>query len=948
MNKSCKKMTAFLLSLALTTGNTVIILPNSTSLTTYAATASTPDVQGKDESYFDPETKTLHLKGSVNNSRNSTGVVLPRGVERSEVKQMIADKGTVLPENCSNFCSGLSRLSYIDLRNADASNVKESDTMFTNCRHLDRLILPPGWTPAYISENGAVTAPELPEEPVTEETEKDESYFDSKKHTLHLKGSVRNGADGAGIILPDDVKPGHVKNVTAEEGTVLPKDCSCLFKSLTSLESADLKNADTSEVTDMSYMFSSDGSLVSVDVSGFDTSNVKNMQGMFAGYKGSELDLSSFDTSNVTEMSSMFAGSGVRALDISRFDTSKVTDMSEMFKGCRFSELDTGSFNTSNVTDMSGMFSGCECLRELDLSSFDTSKVTDISSMFAECYGLKTLDVSSFDTSKVTKMNMLFAMCENLGSVDIGSFNTSNVTDMSSMFAFCEDIRSLDLSSFDTENVTNMSQMFTWCSDLRSLCLSSFDTSNVTDMSDMFSACRDLKEIDLGSFDTSNVTSMSRMFNYCGVSELELNNFDTSKVTEMYAMFSECSMLKELDLSSFDTSKVMSMREMFCNCSSLKTIYVSDKWETKQLSYYINKHLPSSVIHSYRLEDSTDMFTGCHDLTGEEGTVYDCSFTEADYAHIDTLDDPGYLTFKYDRNDFFKTQNLVLSGQIGVSFNLDLSSLTEEERDASYMEFKVNDRTSKDTFDKDSINESCKYYVFTCNVTSVEMADTITAVFHFGDECTVSKKYTVVDYIKKIEKDSDSYDAATLSLIRSIADFGHYSQPFLAAGNNWTVGKEHQPVDMYFTKSYSYETIKKEAGRYQRVLDLGKSDIENMTYSLSLDSGTALNIFIRPTKNYKGSIKVTAMKDSTETSYTAVKQKDGRYKVTIPNISAHQLGDAYTITASTTNGTATCTLSALSYVYAVLDGNSYDKTAKNAVSSLFKYYDDTIKYRKKA
>ena len=128
----------------------------------------------------------------------------------------------------------------------------------------------------------------------------------------------------------------------------------------------------------------------------------------------------------------------------------------------------------------------------------------------------------------------------------------------------------------------------------------------------------------------------------------------------------------------------------------------------------------------------------------------------------------------------------------------------------------------------------------------------------------------------------------------------------------------------------------------------GKSDIDKITYSLSLNSGTSLNVFIKAKDNYKGSVKVTTKKGNSVTSYAAVKQADGRYKVTIPDISAHQLGDMYTVTAETTNGTATCSLSALSYVYAVLNGSSNDKNAKNAVSSLYIYYDATLNYRSKA
>ena len=144
------------------------------------------------------------------------------------------------------------------------------------------------------------------------------------------------------------------------------------------------------------------------------------------------------------------------------------------------------------------------------------------------------------------------------------------------------------------------------------------------------------------------------------------------------------------------------------------------------------------------------------------------------------------------------------------------------------------------------------------------------------------------------------------------------------------------------------DIIKNETSKFQRVVNLGKSDINSITFSLSLKSDTTLNVFIKPNSNYTGNIKITTKKGNTLTSYTAEKQEDGRYKVTIPNIIPHQLGDMYNVTAETNNGTATCSLSALSYVYAILNGSSYDKTAKDAVSSLYKYYEATMNYRSKS
>ena len=79
--------------------------------------------------------------------------------------------------------------------------------------------------------------------------------------------------------------------------------------------------------------------------------------------------------------------------------------------------------------------------------------------------------------------------------------------------------------------------------------------------------------------------------------------------------------------------------------------------------------------------------------------------------------------------------------------------------------------------------------------------------------------------------------------------------------------------------------------------------------------------------------------------YTVSKEADGRYKVVISKISAHKLGDMYNIKVTTDNGVSTYSVSALSYVYAVLNSDSYNAVSKNAVSSLYKYYEATINYK---
>ena len=757
MKKTCKNVTAFILSLAMLAGNAVNILPDSNALTAKAATVNVSEVQGKDGSYFDAETGTLHLKGNVRNSDAGNGIILPNRVSREEVENIVAEKGTVLPENCHCLFYGFSNIMSVDLKNADASDVTDMSGMFsfnTAPKNIDAKEYNSPWYNFYKADA-----------PWHERSVQiDIAGLDTSKVT-NMSGMFSDISIG-----PLDLSSFDTSKVT---------DMSGMFYKCVLRNALDLSSFDTCNVTDMQGMFCS--SLIdSVDLSSFDTCNVTNMKNMFFSCNFDALDLSSFDTSNVTDMSSMFSSCNeLEKLDLSSFNTSSVTDMSYMFWCCddletidvgdgwstgsvasgtgmfdecysliggketvfdpehtdhEYAHVDGGRDNpgyltygaaamdksyfdretgtlhlkgnvrnsadgtgvvlpdgvsrdavenivaeegavlpadcsdfcaglshlkfadlknadTSNVTTMSGMFSGY-CGTELDLSNFDTSNVTDMSHMFSSCHELENLDLSSFDTSNVTDMSCMFSSWyHTIDYIDISGFDTSKVTDMSCMFFYggCDafdlsnfdtsnvtdmscmfeysGFDSIDLSSFDTSNVTHMSDMFFEVC-VKSLDLSSFDTSNVIDMEYMFAGCDSLEELDLGSFDTSNVIDMEYMFACCdSLEELDLSNIDTSNVKDMSCMFYDCASLSDLDLSSFDTSNVKYMGSMFEDCKNLKTIIIGEGWSAKSVEY------------------STSMFTGCETLKGGAGTVYDEDHTDIEYAHVDGgKKDPGYFT----------------------------------------------------------------------------------------------------------------------------------------------------------------------------------------------------------------------------------------------------------------------------------------------------------------
>ena len=276
----------------------------------------------------------------------------------------------------------------------------------------------------------------------------------------------------------------------------------------------------------------------------------------------------------------------------------------------------------------------------------------------------KVIFDESFASCRPTSTAYWFSGFNNLVNIEgIENLKTDSVTNMSNMFYNCTSLTTLDVTGFNTQNVTNMYQMFCYCSGLTSIDLSSFNTENVTNMGGMFTACWNLTSLDVKGFNTQNVTEMTFMFQTCsGLSSLDVSHFNTAKVTETHGMFRHCSGLEILDLSNFNTEKVEEIRYMFEGCSSLKTIYVGESWSTANVKY------------------GDEMFTGCTNLVGGAGTVYDADHVDYSYAHIDGgASNPGYFT---DKNAPVELPNVEYSfdynGVLWVDSDVTMAQVMEE------------------------------------------------------------------------------------------------------------------------------------------------------------------------------------------------------------------------------------------------------------------------------
>ncbi|MBR3472763.1 MAG: BspA family leucine-rich repeat surface protein [Prevotella sp.] len=516
-------------------------------------------------------------------------------------------------------CSGVSSL---DLSHFNTAKVTNMEWMFRNCTSLTTISVSDLWSTVSVIEG--------------------DDMFTGCTNLVGGNGTVydENHTDYTYARIDREGQPGYLTGIDApviadpEPYAVLSNDNTVLTFYYDALKESrgGMGVGPFSSYEDRGWS-ESGGTITSVvfDASFADCTTITSTRYWFNGLWSlvNITGMEYLNTSNVADMSYMFGNcSSLSSINLNHFDTSSATDMAQMFAYCRsLTSLDLSIFNTSSVTSMAGMFYGCSSLASLDLSHFDTSSVTDMGELFYDCSSLTSIDLSHFNTSSVTSMAEMFRDCSSLTSIDMSHFDTSSVTDMGHMFTGCSNLSSLDLSHFDTSSVTTMWYMFRDCSSLTSLDLSHFNTSNVTAIQEMFGRCSSLTSLDLSHFNTSKVPRMYEMFQGCSnLVSLDLSSFDTSNVTDLHEMFQGCTSLTALDLSSFDTSLVTRTDEMFGDCSSLTTISVSDLWSTVSVT------------------QGDGMFTGCTNLVGGNGTVYDANHTDHTYARIDREGEPGYLT----------------------------------------------------------------------------------------------------------------------------------------------------------------------------------------------------------------------------------------------------------------------------------------------------------------
>lgn len=407
--------------------------------------------------------------------------------------------------------------------------------------------------------------------------------------------------------------------ILSDSGKIIANsDTAWMFEKLVVLTNiTNLPILDTSNSKTMRDMFSDCQNLASLDLSKFDTNKVTNMQGLFARmHKMKYFDLTSFDISNVTTIKYMFLDNFILETIYVSEDWSlpSTATGARVFENCDNLVGEKGTVFDAEYADytmahIDGGTSNPGYLSIMTNQTYELSTGTYVNYIMKACTNDQITSGSKYSDSTVStvtfgKINDYSSVISGITGVPVdlekkGYINVYRVPNGNKYDVYILSIKGTFIANQDS------SRFFDGLNQVTSIVnLSKLDTGNVTAMNDMFCDCSNLQSVDL-------------------------TNLNTAKVTNMQGIFARVYTMEEYDLSSFDVSNVTNFKYMFLNNTALKTIYVKGNW-----------------IFSDNISTSANMFNGCTNLVGGNGTTYNSNYRDHTYARIDTSSTPGYFTKK--------------------------------------------------------------------------------------------------------------------------------------------------------------------------------------------------------------------------------------------------------------------------------------------------------------
>lgn len=268
--------------------------------------------------------------------------------------------------------------------------------------------------------------------------------------------------------------------------------------------------------------------------------------------------------------------------------------------------------------------------------------------------------------------------------------------------------------------------------------------------------------------------------------------------------------------------------------------------------------------------------------------------------------------------------SLSLEGNIGVNFYLDISDSVLSDDDA-YVTFTVEDQ-STNVYVRDAHITRLggkQYYVFTAEVTSVQMTSDITARVYLS---TGSAYYRDIFSVKAYcDQAIEAYAASNpklVQLMKDLLNYGGYAQVAFNTNTDRLANADLEDTDV---SDVTAETLQP----YESTQSGSEEGLRYQNSTLTLNSLTTINhIFV---VNNGHTIDEYEFKLGNQT-LTPIK-RGNKYYVVIPNIYSYDLDTPFTVTV----GGYTISYSGLSYGYKALTSASANDDLKNLMRAMYKY-----------
>ena len=281
------------------------------------------------------------------------------------------------------------------------------------------------------------------------------------------------------------------------------------------------------------------------------------------------------------------------------------------------------------------------------------------------------------------------------------------------------------------------------------------------------------------------------------------------------------------------------------------------------------------------------------------------------------------------------------AGEIGVIFYTKV--LDSVDLDGAYVEFLI----GKSGRQQMEINDHSWPLPLTCYVGTYRMADKITPVIHWYDDEGVEQTiefepYSAEDYITYALDNPGSFDADEYDVVVALADLGYYTQQYLSGLHGYTVGDGENDKYAAFTtcvtENYRPETVSANLEDFYRYnADIDTDKVENIAFSLNLESSTALYIYL----TVKDGVTLTRANDySYDTDRELTRVSANVYRIAVRDIKAYALNSTYNIQVydGEENVVADLSISPLNYIKIAIDSSNNDALT-NAACAVYYYYD---------